>query len=173
MNRPQRIAAAVMATGDYQSKTAAALSAEISLQTERPYRHVWTYAELKDRFGQAAVEAIVAKSPVIALHVARGIDLSDAEVRARLSDGGDMRLLTEDANADALLALGVTVSSPWQDAGNEDDPPTTEECQTALSGTVNQTINRQRLADRYNAAVALIDSDPAATWESITDLLME
>lgn len=169
MSRESRIADAIQSVPDHESLKPAELQATITAQTETPNRKIWKRADLENLFGREQLELVVSSAPVLVIYVAEGIDFGHDVVRQRLSKGGDFRDVLGDT-ADALLELGVSRSSIWSSVGDGEEP-TEKEIDDVLATIINQRLNRQRLADAYNAAAALVESDPAATWDSIAELL--
>lgn len=172
MTRENRIAAAVQAVDDFQNQTAAEIAAAIGQATPRANPHPWTRDELVARFGELLVATATAQlGPFFATYLVSGIDMAAPGRRARFEPGGDLREVIGAELSERLLALGVIESTPWTEAGNQDEPPSAEEVDQALATIVNQSLNRQRLAANYNAAAALVESDPTATWEQVAELL--
>lgn len=174
MSRESRIADAVMRVDGYDDKSGEELADVIAALTQRVNSRLWWRDDLVAEFGEQVVAVATHKlGPFFATYLVDGIDMSVPARRARFAVGGDLRAVIGAETADLLLGLGLTESSPWLDGGNDDDPPTAEECEAALAGIVNQRLHEQRVIANYNAAREFIAAHPAATWSEVAALLTE
>lgn len=166
------VANAITALADFESLTPTEIVSALLAPITRPNATRWKRDDLVAVFGELQVQQALDRLPSLFLtYLVDGVDFSSDRERARFAADGDLRAAVGDESADALLALGETTSSLWLDTGGSGDDPTAEEV-TAIRATVlNQRANRKRLADGYNAAAALIENNPAATWAEVLQIV--
>jgi len=157
--------------------TAEAATAAINAATVEHFDDsLWTYSGLASEFTLAKImewdAAIKAAgmgivSEMLASH---GIRLTDAESIANIRSMADGGIITQ-AEADAILALGECMKSPWNYEGNTGDA-TIEEVAAALTvihQEANQAALKQWFWSTLSPLAGRIDSGELTTETEIAD----
>lgn len=160
---------------DLAELTPEAATAAVNAATiERRDSEFWTWAGLASEFGAAKIgawhTAIKAAGGewIVALLAGRGIRLDDSETRANLTSLQLAGVLSEE-DVTAVLALGISMQSPWQAEGCEGEA-TLEAVTTALD-SIAAADRRLRLKNwlwtSIDAVAMQVETDQLTTEAEI------